>query len=75
MGEPIADCFAICAQENNAILIIADGISWGYKPRLAARCAVHGAMASLHQQLWNKRINTTKVKVSTVDQSIQVAHE
>ena len=41
-GEPIADCFGICAQENNAILMIADGVNWGYKARLAARCGVHG---------------------------------
>jgi hypothetical protein len=61
VGEPIADCFAICAQDNNAILMIADGVNWGYKPRLAARCAVHGAMAYLNQQLFDKKLNTTKV--------------
>ncbi len=61
IGEPIADCFAICAQENNAILMIADGVNWGYKPRLAARSGVHGAMAYLNQQLFEKNINTTKV--------------
>jgi hypothetical protein len=60
-GEPVADCFGICAQENNAILMIADGVNWGYKPRLAARCAVHGAMAYLNQQLFEKKLNTTKV--------------
>lgn len=61
LGEPIADCFAICAQENNAILIIADGVNWGYKPRLAARSAVHGAMGCLNQQLFEKKLNTTRV--------------
>jgi len=61
IGEPIADCFAICAQENNAILMIADGVNWGYKARLAARCAIHGAMASLNKQLYEKKLNTTKV--------------
>ncbi len=61
LGEPVADCFAICAQENNSILMIADGVNWGYKARLAARCAVHGAMACLNQQLFEKKLNTTKV--------------
>jgi len=61
IGEPIADCFAVCAQENNAILMIADGVNWGYKARLAARCAIHGAMACLNQQLFEKKLNSTKV--------------
>lgn len=61
LGEPIADCFAVCAQENNAILMIADGVNWGYKPRLAARSAIHGAMAYLNEKLFEKKLNNTKV--------------
>jgi hypothetical protein len=41
--------------------MIADGVNWGYKARLAARCAIHGAMASLNKQLYEKKLNTTKV--------------
>jgi hypothetical protein len=41
--------------------MIADGVNWGYKPRLAARCGVHGAMNYLNQHLFEKKINTTKV--------------
>jgi hypothetical protein len=41
--------------------MIADGVNWGYKPRLAARSGVQAAMASLNQQLFEKKINTTKV--------------
>ncbi|CAF0843084.1 unnamed protein product [Didymodactylos carnosus] len=59
-GEPIADCFAICARENNCILCIADGVNWGYKPRLAARCAVNGAMTYLNQKLYTEQIQTTE---------------
>ena len=66
IGEPIADCFGICAQENNAILMIADGVNWGYKARLAARCAVHGAMVSLNQQLFEKKLTTTQVVSSSI---------
>ena len=66
LGEPIADCFGICAQENNAIIMIADGVNWGYKARLAARCAIHGAMDCLNQQLFEKRLSTTKVTRNSV---------
>jgi hypothetical protein len=41
--------------------MIADGVNWGYKARLAARCAIHGAMACLNQQLFEKKLNSTKV--------------
>lgn len=41
-GEPIADAFGICVRENSAILALADGVNWGEKASLAAKCAVHG---------------------------------
>ena len=41
--------------------MIADGVNWGYKPRLAARSAIHNAMAYLNQQLFEKKLNTTTV--------------
>ena len=47
--------------------MIADGVNWGYKARLAARSGVHAAMASLNQQLFEKKINTTKVSDHSVD--------
>lgn len=28
-GEPIADCFAVAARPNAAILALADGVNWG----------------------------------------------
>lgn len=47
--------------------MIADGVNWGYKARLAARCGVHGAFASLNQQLFEKKITTTKVRFDSID--------
>ena len=47
--------------------MIADGVNWGYKPRLAARCGVHAAFASLNQQLFEKKITTTKVREHSID--------
>ncbi|CAF0780981.1 unnamed protein product [Adineta steineri] len=74
-GEPVADCFGICAQENNAILMIADGVNWGYKARLAARCAIHGAMACLNQQLFEKKLTTTEDVFERIKAAIDAAQE
>lgn len=61
-GDPIADCFAISAQENNCILIIADGVNWGPKAQLAARCAVYASMDLLLRELFQSKVKTTKVR-------------
>ena len=50
-GDPIADVYAILAYRNSAILAVADGSSWGYKPRLAAKCAVRAVMDTLSSNL------------------------
>eukprot|EP00731_Ephydatia_muelleri_P018261 Em0011g301a len=52
-GDPNADVYAVIARPNNAILAIADGCSWGPKPRQAARCAVRGSMEYLNQQFFD----------------------
>eukprot|EP00731_Ephydatia_muelleri_P018266 Em0011g306a len=52
-GDPIADVYAVVVRQNNTILAVADGCSWGHKPRLAARCAVRGSMEYLTQKLFN----------------------
>lgn len=74
-GEPIADCFAICVQENNAILMIADGVNWGYKARLASRSAVHAAMNSLNKSLFEKKLNTTKEIFERIRLAIDAAQK
>ncbi len=51
VGEPVADVFGIQVRENSAILALADGVSWGRKARLAARCAVHAVMEHISSNL------------------------
>ncbi|KAL1117369.1 hypothetical protein AAG570_004695 [Ranatra chinensis] len=60
-GEPIADCFAIVARQNSAILVLADGVNWGHRASLAARAAVHGCVNYLNQAVYTWNINTTTV--------------
>jgi hypothetical protein len=50
-GDPIADVFAIVVRPTCAILAVADGVSWGEKPRLAAKCAVLGAMEAINTNI------------------------
>ena len=52
-GDPIADVFSIIVRPNNCIMAVADGVNWGIKPRLAARCAVHGVMDHLNLSLFS----------------------
>eukprot|EP01105_Mastigella_eilhardi_P016174 TRINITY_DN36_c0_g2_i1.p1 TRINITY_DN36_c0_g2~~TRINITY_DN36_c0_g2_i1.p1 ORF type:complete len:438 (+),score=105.24 TRINITY_DN36_c0_g2_i1:77-1390(+) len=51
-GEPNADAFAAVVYENQAVIAIADGCSWGVKPYRAARHAVLGVAnyISLHDE-------------------------
>ena len=51
-GEPVADVFAIAVHPNSCVMALADGVGWGEKPRLAARCAVRGCMEFIHQELF-----------------------
>ena len=50
-GDPIADVYSVVLHPNGCILAVADGVNWGIKPRLAARCAVHGVMDHLNRSL------------------------
>ena len=51
-GNPIADSFAIVARKNSAIMVLGDGVNWGYKAALASRCAVHGCMDFLNASIF-----------------------
>ena len=44
MGDPVADVFGIVVRENCCLLATADGVNWGRKSRLAARCATYAVM-------------------------------
>ena len=66
-GEPIADAFAVCARRNSALLIVADGVNWGEKSMLAARCAVYGCVQFINQQLFSAPNPITTTHVSLCD--------
>lgn len=52
-GNPIADAFGVVAREDSAILALADGVNWGEKACIAARCAVHGCLQHLNTALYS----------------------
>lgn len=54
LGNPIADAFAIVMRENSALLVLADGVNWGEKSCLAARCAIHGCVNYLNKVLYRE---------------------
>jgi hypothetical protein len=60
-GTPIADVFGIIARENNAVVALADGVNWGEASRLAARCAIRGAIDHLNSAIERAAFETTKV--------------
>lgn len=66
-GDPIADAFALCARKNNCLLLIADGVNWGEKSRLAARCALYGAMKYINRKLFQDRQQPQNTQVSGMD--------
>ena len=61
-GDPIADVYSIILRPNSCILAVADGVNWGIKPRLAARCAMHGFCDYLNNCLYasNSTAQTTQ---------------
>lgn len=61
-GDPIADAFAIVARPNSCILAIADGVNWGPKPRLAARCALHGCIEHLNSRVYQCHSTTSSTQ-------------
>ena len=52
-GDPVADVYAIVARPNSCILVLADGVNWGEKSKLAARCAVAGCLQHLNMNLFS----------------------
>lgn len=63
-GNPVADAFGIIARENNVIMGLADGVNWGEGARLAARCAIRGAIDHLNHHLFAEECRTTTVRYS-----------
>ena len=52
VGDPIADVFSILSRKNNSIMLLADGVNWGPRSRLAARCGVRAAMNYLNKNIF-----------------------
>jgi serine/threonine protein phosphatase PrpC len=65
-GDPVADVFGVQVRENVAVLALADGVGWGQKPRLAARCAVRAVMEHVTASLPEIRQNPTSHALSKV---------
>ncbi len=64
VGEPVADCFGTIAYPDGCALALADGVSWGQKPRCAARRAVYGALKGLNamcKQLQGRTVSSHEV--------------
>ena len=53
----------MCARRNNTILLIADGVNWGEKSRLAARCALYGSMKYLNYKIFDKHQHPATTQV------------
>lgn len=60
-GEPIADVWGVVARRNNAILALADGVNWGDGARLAARCAIRGAIDHLNTHIIESNFRSSTV--------------
>ncbi|XP_052829957.1 PP2C-like domain-containing protein CG9801 isoform X1 [Octopus bimaculoides] len=75
-GDPIADAFAICCRKNNAIMLIADGVNWGEKSRLAARCALYGSMEYINRKLFQEKTQpaSTQEALEILRTSMDAAH-
>ncbi|KAI6183845.1 Protein phosphatase 2C (PP2C)-like domain-containing protein [Aphelenchoides bicaudatus] len=58
-GMPVADVFAVLSRQNNSIICLADGVNWGESSRLAARCAIRGAVDHLNDAIENNLLRTT----------------
>ncbi|XP_054714958.1 PP2C-like domain-containing protein CG9801 [Uloborus diversus] len=75
-GNPIADAFGIVMRENSALLVLADGVNWGEKSCLAARCATHGCINYLNKVLYREgagNITTQDIYISLL-RSFSEAH-
>jgi hypothetical protein len=50
-GSPIADCFGMVARSNSCVMVMADGVNWGEKARLASCAAVQASIEYLTRAL------------------------
>ena len=72
-GDPVADVFGVVAYCNGSILSVADGVNWGEKSRLSARCAVHESLRYLEDTM--ERAQTTQEVVAYILRSFDAAQK
>lgn len=72
-GDPVADVYAVVAGENSCILALADGVNWGEKSRLAARCAIAGCLQYLSIHL--SKASTTQDIMSCLFKAFEHAQQ
>lgn len=46
-GSPIADCYGMVTRKNSCVMVMADGVNWGEKARLASCAAVQASLEYL----------------------------
>jgi len=66
-GDPIADSYAFIARKNNALMVIADGVNWGEKSKIASRSAVDAVVNYITQTVFIQKdqvIHSTNVSVN-----------
>lgn len=64
MGDPVADVFGIMVRENCCVMALADGVNWGKKSRLAARCATQAVMDHVSSNLPSLQSTPTTTTIS-----------
>ncbi|XP_067942623.1 PP2C-like domain-containing protein CG9801 isoform X2 [Watersipora subatra] len=76
-GDPIADCFAQVSRTESSLIVIADGVNWGERSRLAASCAVTAAVDYLTNKLFldNDVPSSTQEVLDLMRKAFDLAHE
>ena len=78
VGEPFADCFGTIAYPDGCALALADGVSWGAKPRCAARRAVYGALKGMNavfKSLQGRTVSSHQVFNQLLKVRVQSVHD
>jgi hypothetical protein len=67
----VADCFGTVAYADGCAMALSDGVSWGAKPRLAARRAVYAALRGMHG-IWTQLVGQTVGSRDVLQRMLQV---
>ncbi|VDM53634.1 unnamed protein product [Angiostrongylus costaricensis] len=73
-GEPVADVWGVIGRSNNGVLALADGVNWGDGARLAARCAVRGAIDHMNEHIEKGNLKSTTEVFHELLASFHSAH-